>query len=77
VAGDVGDGDRLMDGRFSKKVQTELGILAVPHQQRVVDHLGNQRSGVCPDRIADLSGLLECPRRGEKQLAVKWAGVMV
>ena len=31
---------------FSKKVQTELGLLALYHQQRAVDHLGLARWGL-------------------------------
>jgi hypothetical protein len=40
MAGDVTDGYRSLDGCLSKKVQEELGILAVPFKQRAVDHLG-------------------------------------
>jgi hypothetical protein len=43
MAGDVGDGYSGLDGCLSKEVQTELGILAVPLKQCVVDYLGSQR----------------------------------
>jgi hypothetical protein len=40
MAGDARDGYLGMDGRVSKKVQAELGILAIHLEQCAVDHLG-------------------------------------
>jgi hypothetical protein len=70
VAGDVGDGHRGLDGCLSKEVQAELGILAVPHKQCVVDYLGSQRWSVCPYYLADLPYLFEYPGSSEESLAV-------
>ncbi len=40
VAGDGGDGCRSLDDSLAKKVQTQLGLLAIPVKQRVVDCVG-------------------------------------
>jgi hypothetical protein len=71
MAGDVGDGYRGLDGRLSKKVQAELGILAVPLEQCVVDYLGFGRRSVRPASLADLSRLFEYSRSSEESFPVK------
>jgi hypothetical protein len=69
MAGDVGDGYRGLDDCLSKEVQAELGILAVPLKQCVVDYLGSQRWSVCADHLAGLPCLLEYERSSEESLA--------
>jgi hypothetical protein len=59
MAGNVGDGYRGLAGRLSKEVQKELGILAIPLKQCVVDYLGSQRQSVCAHCPAALPRLLE------------------
>lgn len=44
MARDGGHGHRRMDGCLSEKVQAQLGVLAVPLEQRDVDRLGRARS---------------------------------
>ena len=41
MAGDGSHGHRRVDGGVSEKVQTQLGLLAFPVEQRAVDRLGN------------------------------------
>ena len=66
MAGDGGDGDRRMDGWLSEKVQAQLGILAVPVEQRAVDRLGRARSCVRTHLSPALSRVSQHPRRDEE-----------
>ena len=66
MAGDGGDRNRRMDGRLSKEIQAELGVLAFPREQCFMDYLGSTRSRVCVDRAATLSCLSEHQRRDEE-----------
>ena len=70
MAGYVGDGYRGLDGRLSKEVQAELGILAIPLKQCVVDYLGSQRWRLRAYYFAALPFFLEYQRSSEKSLAV-------
>jgi hypothetical protein len=70
MAGYVGDGYRGLDGRLSKEVQAELGILAIPLKQCVVDYLGSQRWRLRAYYFAALPFFLEYQRSSEESLAV-------
>lgn len=70
VAGDVGDRNRGLDGGLSKKVQKELGLLAVPREQRAMDCLGRARPRVRPYLLAALSSLPEHQGSNEKSRTV-------
>jgi hypothetical protein len=43
MAGNVGDSGSGLDGRVAKEVQKELGLLAIPTEQRALDYLGSAR----------------------------------
>lgn len=66
MAGDVGDGYRGLDGCLSKEIQAELGILAVPLKQCVVDFLGSHRWSVRSYYLADLPCVFEYQRSSEE-----------
>ena len=57
---------RCVDGWLAEKVQTQLGILAVPVKQFTVDRVGLAGSRVCVDRPPALPCLSEHPRRIEE-----------
>ena len=71
MACDVSHRHRGVDGWLAAKVQTQLGILAVPVEQRALDHLGLARPCVCFDRSAALPRVPEHPRRDEEHLLKK------
>ena len=71
MAGDAGDGDRRVDGWFSEEVQAQLGILAVPVEQRAVDRLGCARSRVRAYLPPALPRVSKHPRRGEEPNLIK------
>ena len=66
MAGDGGDRHRRLDGCFAEKVQAQLGILAVPFEQRAVDHLGCTRPCLRAHTPAALPRLSKHPRRDEE-----------
>lgn len=66
MAGDGGDSHRRLDGRFAEEVQAELGILAVPFEQRAMDRMGLARQSLCPHHASGLSRVYEHPRRDEE-----------
>src|SRR5215207_1931270 len=70
MAGDGGDGDRRVDGRLSEKVQAQLGILAIPAEQRAVDRLGRARSRLRTHLPSALSRISEHSRRGKEPSAI-------
>ena len=73
MARDAGDGNRRVDGWFSEKVQAQLGILAVPVEQRTVDRLGYSRSRVRAHLPTALPRVSEHPRRDEEpERCLKW-----
>ena len=55
-----------MDGWLAEKVQTQLGILVVPVEQRVVDRVGLARPRLRPHRPPGLPRVPEHPRRDEE-----------
>jgi hypothetical protein len=66
MAGDVGDGHRGLDGCLAEEIQAELGILAVPPKQCVVDYLGSHRWSIRSYYLADLPCVLEYQGRSEE-----------
>src|SRR6185369_3379177 len=66
MARDAGYRHCGVDGWLAEKVQTQLGILAVPLEQRALDRLGLGRSRLRADCAAALSCLSKHPRRLEE-----------
>ena len=62
MAGDVRDGCCRLDDSVTEEVQTQLGILAFPAKQRVVDRMGSSRPRLCVDSAATGAGNLEYKR---------------
>ena len=61
MAGDARDRHRRVDGWFSEEVQAQLGILAIPAEQRAVDRVGCARPCLCANLPTALSCLSEYP----------------
>ena len=66
MAGDARNSCRRLDGGFSKEIQTQLGILALPLEQRSMDYLGCPRSRVRVNLVATVPCLSEHQRRAEE-----------
>ena len=63
MAGNAGHSGGGVDGRLTKKVQAQLGLLVIPTEQCTVDRLGLARQGLCPDRFTGVPGGPEYPGR--------------
>lgn len=70
MAGDGSHGHRCVDGGLAEKVQAQLGILAIPVEQRAVDRVGLPRSGVCAHLPAGLPRLYEHSRRYKERVDI-------
>jgi hypothetical protein len=70
MARDGSDGCRGVDGGLAKEVQAELGILALPPEQRAVDCLGPARWRLRAYLPAALPCLPEHSRSDEKSRTV-------
>jgi hypothetical protein len=66
MARDGGDGRRRLDGGFSEKVQAQLGVLALPVEQRALDRVGLARSRLRAYFAPGLPCIFEHPRRDEE-----------
>lgn len=66
MAGHGSHGYWRVDGGLAKEVQTQLGILVVPPQQRALDSLGLARSCLRADRATALSRVYKHSRRIEE-----------
>ena len=66
MAGDARDSHRRLDGGLSKEIQTQLGILAFPFEQRAMDYLGSPRSRVRLNLVATVPCLSKHSRRAEE-----------
>jgi len=55
-----------VDGGLAEKVQTQLGILVVPVEQRALDCVGLARRRLRTHRSSGLPRVSEHPRRDEK-----------
>ena len=60
-----------VDGWLAEKVQTQLGILAVPVKQRALDRLGLARPRLRPHRPPTLPRIYKHPRRVEEHHLLK------
>lgn len=67
MAGDARHGHRRVDGGLATEVQAQLGILALPSEQRSMDCLGRWSWCVCVDCSAIRTGSAKYARRCEEQ----------
>ena len=68
MAGNAGHGGGGLDGRLTKEVQAQLGLLVISIEQCAVDRLGLARRGLCPDRFTGVPGDLEHQGRHEERI---------
>ena len=68
VAGHGSHRDSGVDGWLAEKVQTQLGILVVPVEQRALDRVGLARQRVRPHRSPDRPCVSKHPRSVEEPL---------
>src|ERR1043166_3073419 len=66
VAGDGSHRYCSVDGGLADKVQTQLGLLVVPAEQRALDRVGLERSRLRPHRPPTLPRIPQHPRRVEE-----------
>jgi hypothetical protein len=63
MAGHASHRHRRLDGWLAAKVQTQLGLLAIPLQQRSLDRMGLARPRLRPHHPPTLPRLPKHPRR--------------
>ena len=66
MAGNAGHSGGGVDGRLTKEVQAQLGLLVISTEQCAVDRVGLARQGLCPDCLAVTPGFAEHTRRDEE-----------
>ena len=79
MAGDDCHDHRGLDGWLEERLQAQLGILALPAEQRALDCLGLSRWGLCAHPPPNLSRFYKHSRRQKERIltiSLRWTFVI-